>query len=171
MVLDVFNTVYIWIGMQSNKAERKNAMRKVEGYVSQLTDGRDVANINYVQLDPCGEPFGFTTHFPEWEEEVSQQWLEPDPYTAAMMKIEAEKKAAFDAKWGKKEETKYSDPNSNIFDIEVLKTSFPEGVDPTRKQDYISNEQFEQAFGMTRDAFNSLKDWKQKDLKKKVGLF
>jgi len=31
----------------------------------------------------------FTTHFPEWEDEVSEKWLELDPYAAAMAEIEA----------------------------------------------------------------------------------
>ena len=145
-------------------------MSKVEKYVSSLTDGRDVAKINYVQIDPCGEPFGFTTHFPEWEEEVSQKWLEPHPYTAALMRIEAEKKAAFEEKWGKKEEVKYAD-TSYKHDVEALRAGIPEGVDPKRKQDYLSDAQFEEVFGMNRDAFNALKEWKQKDLKKAKGLF
>jgi len=29
--------------------------------------------------------------FPEWEEEVSAKWLEPDPYTARKLAIEAER--------------------------------------------------------------------------------
>ena len=33
MVLDVYSTVFIWIGRNSNKAERNNAIKKVEKYI------------------------------------------------------------------------------------------------------------------------------------------
>jgi len=34
------------------------------------------------------------------------------------------------------------DPNTNKFPYEVLKTSFPEGVAPTKKEYYLSDEEF-----------------------------
>lgn len=71
----------------------------------------------------------FIGHFPEWEDEVSEEWLQPDPYAAAMAKIEADKKAAMDAKYGKKE-SKFIDSATNKFDYQTLKSSIPEGVDP-----------------------------------------
>lgn len=57
-----------------------------------------------------------------------------------MAKIAAEKKAASDAKFGKKEESKFADPNTTKFDIAELKSGIPEGVDPTKKELYLSNE-------------------------------
>jgi advillin len=44
-------------------------------------------------------------------------------------------------------------------------------VDPARKEDYLSDEQFLATFGMTHDAFNALKQWKKIDVKKAKGLF
>lgn len=52
----------------------------------------------------------FKGFFPEWDDDYSSRWLELDPYQAEMARIEAEKKAAAEAKWGKKEEVKYSEP-------------------------------------------------------------
>lgn len=172
MVLDVFSTVYIWVGRKSNDKERKNALKKVESYVQTCTDGRDIANVQYVTIDPCSEPINFTTHFPEWEDEVAERWLELDPYAAAMAKIEAEKKAAADAKWGKKEEVKYESSESGVTHAyEVLKKGCPEGVDPTKKESYLSDAEFQSVFGMDKAAFYALKDWKRKDIKKAKGLF
>ena len=125
MVLDVFSTVYMWVGRKSNETERNNILKKVEKYVENITDGRDPTKVQFVQIEPCSEPFGFTTHFPEWEEEVSERWLEMDPYEAAMARIEAERKAAQEAKWGKKEETKFID-ESNTFDVDTLRKSCPD---------------------------------------------
>lgn len=57
-----------------------------------------------------------------------------------MAKIAAEKKAAADAKYGKKEVTDFLDAATNKFDIEVLKKGIPEGVDPKAKETYLSDE-------------------------------
>ena len=103
--------------------------------VKEKSDGRDVENVNYVRIDPCSEPMNFTTHFPEWEEEVSEQWLEPDPYTKRMLEIEAAKKKAAEEKWGQKEEVKYEEPSQDsFFSLDDLKKGCPEGVNPAKKE-------------------------------------
>lgn len=135
-----------------------------------MTDGRDVTNVQYCQIDPCSEPMNFTTHFPEWETEVSDKWMELDPYEAAMKKIEDDKAAAAEAKWGKKEEVKYAEA-TQTYDYEVLKKSCPEGVNPAGKEQYLADDVFVTVFGMDKTAFNVLKDWKRKDMKKAKGLF
>ena len=75
MILDAYKTVYVWVGLKSNKHEKLNAIKKVESFVDALTDGRNPKDVQIVQIDPCSEPPSFTTHFPEWEEEVSEEWL------------------------------------------------------------------------------------------------
>jgi len=176
MILDVFSTVYLWIGMHANKTERNNCMAKVEKMIRAKTDGRDIDNVNYVRIDPCSEPVNFTTHFPEWEEEVSAQWLEPDPYTKRMLEIEAAKKKAAEEKWGNKEEVKYEEPPSQdnegtFFSIDELKKGCPQGVNPAKKEQHLSPEDFQTVFGMDKDTFMKKKDWQRKDLKKAKGLF
>lgn len=68
------------------------------------------------------------------------------------------------------EEKKYEDPTTT-YPLAQLQKECPEGVNPSRKQEYLSPEEFQAAFGMDIDKFRELKDWKQKDLKKKVNLF
>ena len=70
----------------------------------------------------------------------------------------------------KKEESKYLNPSSNKFQFEQLK-GFPEGVDPTKKEAYLSNEDFVKVFGMTIEKFYDQKKWKQTEKKKETGLF
>lgn len=67
--------------------------------------------------------------------------------------------------------SKYLDPKTNKFDYETLKGKFPEGVNPTIKEAYLEENNFKEIFGMTMDEFNSLKKWKQQELKKKHMLF
>uniref|UniRef100_A0A669CX69 Villin like n=1 Tax=Oreochromis niloticus TaxID=8128 RepID=A0A669CX69_ORENI len=47
----------------------------------------------------------------------------------------------------------------------------PDGVDPTRKEDYLSDQDFENLLGSTRADFQRLPKWRQNDLKKKAGIF
>jgi hypothetical protein len=52
-----------------------------------------------------------------------------------------------------------------------LKSGNATEVDDRRKETYLSPEEFQNVFGMTRDEFYSLPKWKQSNAKKKVGLF
>ena len=85
-----------------------------------------------VQIEPCSEPMMFKTFFPEWEDEFSEKWLELDPYAAAMAKIEADKKASEELKWGKKEEVKFVEADSvgASHSLDELRKGVPEGVNP-----------------------------------------
>jgi len=64
---------------------------------------------------------------------------------------EAKAKAA-EEKWGKKEEVKYeaAGDSGTTFELEILRAGIPEGVDPTKKEQYLSNEVFEATFGMNK---------------------
>ena len=52
-----------------------------------------------------------------------------------------------------------------------LQAGIPEGVDVSRKEDYLSDDEFLAAFGMSRGEFRDCKKWKQTSLKKKVGIY
>jgi len=67
-----------------------------------------------------------------------------------------------------------------VFSYELLKRSgrrretlaqLPKAVDPARREDYLSDNDFKKIFGMPRDAYNNLPQWKKVELKKKVQLF
>lgn len=123
-----------------------------------------------VTTDPGQEPFGFKGFFPEWEDEVVDRWFQPDPYTAKLAEIEAAKAAAAEARKGPAKV--YKEPvGGEIYDLKTLQTSFPEGVRPDAKEQYLADDVFEATFGMNKEAFGQLKIWKQKDLKKAKGLF
>ncbi|XP_061569837.1 villin-1 [Cololabis saira] len=47
----------------------------------------------------------------------------------------------------------------------------PEGVDPSQREEYLSNGDFEALLGTTRADFQRLPAWRQTALKKKAGLF
>ncbi|KAK1171968.1 villin-1 [Acipenser oxyrinchus oxyrinchus] len=61
------------------------------------------------------------------------------------------------------------------YDPELLinKTAeeLPEGVDSSRKEDFLSDADFEDLLGTTRSEFSTMPAWRQKHLKKTSGLF
>lgn len=64
-------------------------------------------------------------------------------------------------------------PGSHTIPYHVLRTlkSSKDGIDMTRREAYLSHEEFHEVFGMSRPEFHALKSWRQVQLKKKVGLF
>ncbi|XP_059827690.1 advillin [Hypanus sabinus] len=55
--------------------------------------------------------------------------------------------------------------------IDIPPEELPQGVDPGKKEQYLSDEDFEDIFNMTREKFNQAPAWKQKVLKKQNKLF
>lgn len=47
----------------------------------------------------------------------------------------------------------------------------PQGVNPEKQEEYLTDAEFENLLGCTRDSFQRLPKWRQNDLKKKAGLF
>ncbi|XP_019425549.1 PREDICTED: villin-3-like [Lupinus angustifolius] len=64
--------------------------------------------------------------------------------------------------------------SQSVFSYEQLNTksgSVVSGIDLKRRETYLSDEEFETIFKMTKEAFTKLPRWKQDMLKKKVDLF
>jgi hypothetical protein len=67
---------------------------------------------------------------------------------------------------------KYLDPEEHMFPYNELKgKNCPQGVDPTIKELYLSDEEFEKVFKMDYDQFCALPKFKRTQLKKQVDLF
>lgn len=63
-------------------------------------------------------------------------------------------------------------PDKDILDYESLKTmKGDDGIDPARKECYLSPEEFSKVFKMDKSEFHTLPAWKQSRAKKDAGLF
>eukprot|EP00210_Caulerpa_lentillifera_P008831 g8427.t1 len=63
-------------------------------------------------------------------------------------------------------------PLVDFFKLEELVDMKSEGgIDVTRKEDYLTEDDFEKAFGITRDKFKEMAFWRQKAQKQQLGLF
>uniref|UniRef100_A0A8C4E9S3 HP domain-containing protein n=1 Tax=Dicentrarchus labrax TaxID=13489 RepID=A0A8C4E9S3_DICLA len=55
--------------------------------------------------------------------------------------------------------------------VNKLASELPEGVDPTNKEKHLSDSDFNDVFGITKDDFASLPRWKQLSMKKEKRMF
>ncbi|KAK7336546.1 hypothetical protein VNO77_17089 [Canavalia gladiata] len=72
------------------------------------------------------------------------------------------------------EDANDSKNTQKVFTYEQLKTksgSVVSGIDLKRREAYLSEKEFEDVFGMTKEAFSKLPRWKQDMLKRRVDLF
>lgn len=68
----------------------------------------------------------------------------------------------------------FTETDGSSYSYEVLAQpahSLPAGLDKTKRERYLSNEEFFLVFDMERTEFESLPRWKQVQLKKEKGLF
>lgn len=55
--------------------------------------------------------------------------------------------------------------------VNTAPDDLPDGVDPSRKENYLSDKHFQKLLGVSRVEFETLPKWRQSELKKKAGLF
>ncbi|KAJ8349660.1 hypothetical protein SKAU_G00247900 [Synaphobranchus kaupii] len=176
MLLDIWDQVFLWIGRGANETEKKEAFVKAQDYLRNHPAGRSV-DTPIILIKQEFEPPTFTGWFPTW-----------DPYTWRSRKTYEQLKAELgDARDIIKitvDMTKLSPTREPLAMMPSVLSTFPpdklvnqlaedlpEGVDPTRKEDYLSSEDFALVLGVSRLDYYSMPDWKQKNLKKEKGLF
>lgn len=137
------------------------------------------------------EPLMFTQFFPAWDKELYTKTTFLDPYEA---KLQAQRAAAAEdageeppppipvlasrrPSYAAVSSKKVLDPvggfkpSSENFPLDELQNSIPEGVDPTKKEEYLSDADFLASFGMTLPEYRKLPAWRQKNKKIELKLF
>ncbi|KAM4715273.1 supervillin-like isoform 1-T3 [Anableps anableps] len=163
-LLDNRMEVYLWQGRQPDDtqctgsakmrwdSERKCAMETVLQYCKEKNPRRPP--LAYLVLAGF-EPLTFTNIFPYWEKNTSITSKAGSSKSKVILVKEALSKLS-----------------KQQYSIEELtRKPLPEGVDPLRLEDYLSDQDFKTLFEMSRVEFNALPNWKQKNLKKSKGLF
>ncbi|KAF3704410.1 Supervillin Archvillin p205/p250 [Channa argus] len=163
-LLDNRMEVYLWQGWQPEDTqctgsakmrwdnERKCAMETVLQYCKEKSPRRPPPA--YLILAGC-EPLTFTNIFPYWEKDTTIS----SEVGSSKNKVILVKDAL----------SKLSKEQYTI--EELTRKPPPEGVDPQRLEDYLSDQDFKTLLEMSRVEFNALPNWKQKNLKKSKGLF
>lgn len=69
-------------------------------------------------------------------------------------------------------QAEFADWNTKKYTLDQLTSKErPDDVNPTQKEQYLSDADFSTTFSMDRDAFNKLPTWKRTNLKKAKNLF
>ncbi|KAK5872261.1 hypothetical protein PBY51_012977 [Eleginops maclovinus] len=168
MLLDTWDQVVLWIGKEANEVERKEAVVTSREYLRTHPGARD-PDTPIVLIKQGFEPPTFTGWFTAWDpskwsggksyEELKKELgdeISPVNVTIEQNCVESEK-------------------NFQCFPLDdlvnKLANELPEGVDPTQKEKHLSDSDFNDIFGITKDDFASMPQWKQLKTKKEVGMF
>ncbi|XP_047202715.1 advillin [Girardinichthys multiradiatus] len=167
MLLDTWDQLFLWIGKEANEVERKEAVVTSQDYLRTHPGERD-PDTPIILIKQGFEPPTFTGWFAAWDpskwsggksyEELKKELGEDE--TPVVVKIEEIT-----------ETVKTFQPFPPNMLVNKEPNELPKGVDPSEKEKHLSDADFSSLFGMTKDNFASLPQWKQLNLKKKTGLF
>jgi len=162
MILDTYNVVYVWVGTGANEQEKREAQSVANTFVKTMSeqDGRD-QHTPIISFSAGYEPANFKSFFLAWDENYMKKKTFIDPYEAKLQKLKEEKASKLDT------ETEEVKSGSS----QPAPPTLNSGIDPEKRESYLSDEEFEKTFKMTKKEFYELKIWKQRQLKKEYGLF
>ncbi|KAM7049322.1 villin-1 isoform 2-T2 [Acridotheres tristis] len=176
-LLDTWDQIFFWIGKDANESEKEAAAVMAQEYLRSHPSGRDL-DTPIIVVKQGYEPPTFTGWFLAWDPlnwddrksyETLRAELGDESSLGQLTSVLTSTQEVFTAS------TTLVPSKREIFPLDVLVNTaaedLPRGVDPSRKEDHLSDEDFQAAFGMNRYAFSSLPLWKQQKLKKDKGLF
>ena len=175
MLLDCYSSVFLWIGHNANKTEKEEAVKTAQQYVATANDGRD-EDTPIMVVKAGREPNLFSQHFLGWDDDYFTKNQFIDPYASKLDAMKAtqeeheEEEPVVISKDSDVSEILSGVKEGATFTVEELKAGV-DGIDNSRKENYLSDSDFQAAFGMDKAAFAGLAKWKQQGAKKKVGLF
>ncbi|XP_071440008.1 advillin-like [Hetaerina americana] len=169
MLLDAGESIFLWIGKDSNKEERNMSVETAFEYLKTDPAGRDM-NTPIIKIKQGFEPPNFTGFFGTWDtglwnnhktfEELKMEVEGSNPTLVINNEITNGRSPAVDL-------PKY--PLSVLLEKDPDK--LPDDVDPTSKEYHLSEEDFKTAFNMSFSEYEAFPGWKKDNLKKKAGLF
>ncbi|XP_059708825.1 villin-1 [Haemorhous mexicanus] len=176
-LLDTWDQVFLWIGKGANESEKEAAAVMAQEYLRSHPSGRDL-DTPIIVVKQGYEPPTFTGWFLAWDPlnwddrksyEMLRAELGDESSLGQLTSVITSREEVFTAT------TTLVPTKLETFPLDVLVNTsaedLPRGVDPSRKEDHLSDADFQAVFGMSRSAFSSLPLWKQQNLKKDKGLF
>jgi len=177
VILDCYTSIFVWVGSQANETEKSKAVEYAQQFAVAAQDGRD-PNLPIMRVSSGSEPLLFTSQFVGWDSEFAKRNVFVDPYQAKLDALKRQKQAAQGV-----EEEKSAPPvaapavavapvsATGFYTKEQLVAGGIAGVDNSRKEEYLSPDEFQAIFGQDKISFAALPKWKQQAKKKEVGLF
>ncbi|KAI8824092.1 uncharacterized protein EV422DRAFT_554245 [Fimicolochytrium jonesii] len=149
MILDGFSSIYVWFGSSSRSSEKIIGMQTAIEYGSKASE----APALFVTYEHQ-EPHEFSRAFPGWARSKRKSLYAENQVLSRPLKEVLE------------EYTRETYP------VEILLgDNVPPHLDPTRLEAYMTEEDFEALFKMTKQAYWELQPWKRVEVKKALGVF
>ncbi|XP_062255171.1 advillin [Platichthys flesus] len=168
MLLDTWDQVFLWIGKEAKEVECKEAVVTSQEYLHTHPGNRD-PDTPIVSVKQGFEPPTFTGWFTAWD---------PSKWSGGKSYEELKKELGDDVSPVHVTSEQNCLESENIFEsfpvdslLNKLPNELPEGVDPTKKEKYLSDSDFDSVFGISKDDFAQLPQWKQLKMKKEKGMF
>ncbi|EFA79075.1 villin [Heterostelium album PN500] len=153
-ILDVQSHVYVWLGTRSTHRTKKIAMEVLIEYCKQSKFGHS-NNTSILIVNPFEEPLAFKSHFRAWT-------------TAKYPK----NKLPVQEKDGIPVEGVLKDYLKEVYTYqELLADPLPAGVDATKLEIYLPDDEFEKIFNMNRKEWEKIPVWRRENIKRTVFLF
>ncbi|XP_032871329.1 advillin isoform X1 [Amblyraja radiata] len=170
MLLDTWDQIFLWIGKNANETEREQSLTTAQEYLKTHPSSRDIDTPIFI-IKQGFEPPTFTGWFVGWD---ISKWSGGKTYeqlkkelgdTAAIVQITTD---LAEVELDCAAAHKHYPPEALI---NKKRHELPEGVDPTSKENSLTDQDFKLVFGLSREVFAALPSWKQINLKKSKGMF
>ena len=166
MLLDTYTEVFVWIGKGANAEEKKKSLETAIEYIKTDPSGRKVETTVLATIKQGFEPPNFTSHFFAWD---SEKWSSGKTYE--QLKAEAMAGGNAGSLVTSVSESLAKLTTATYTLAQLTSKDVPEGVDATKKEQYLAPDEFQKVFGISKAEFSSLPAWKASGLKMKAGLY
>ncbi|XP_075465787.1 villin-1 [Ascaphus truei] len=177
-LLDTWDQVFFWIGKDANETEKKEAAFTVQEYLKSHPSARDL-NTPIIVVKQGYEPPTFTGWFLAWDpfkwsntksyEDLKSELGDPNTFEQFSLELTSTQLDSFTSQTSFLAQPLRTYPAEEL--IDKTTEELPEGVNPTRKEEYLSSADFTAIFAMSPNDFKALPDWKKQNIKKAKGLF
>eukprot|EP01126_Amoeba_proteus_P049270 TRINITY_DN5750_c0_g1_i2.p1 TRINITY_DN5750_c0_g1~~TRINITY_DN5750_c0_g1_i2.p1 ORF type:complete len:1043 (+),score=243.74 TRINITY_DN5750_c0_g1_i2:209-3337(+) len=153
MVVDTGSKLWVWFGQHCKVIEEKLSLETCMNYAQ--ANSKLGAECPIIQTRAWQEPLEFTSLFQAWNLHKY-----PRSLPKSLPLIERNGREV------------YQEYIRTVYSIEELSSkTLPKGVDPTNKEKYLSDEDFESLFGMSKEEYEKRPAWKRETIKKQAGLY
>eukprot|EP00727_Mastigamoeba_balamuthi_P007848 m51a1_g3684 hypothetical protein (920) ;mRNA; r:324474-327923 len=151
-VVDAWHAVWVWVGPKASGREKRVALEAARAYArAGHWEGAPV-----LLVQPFHEPAAFRAAFQAWGE----------------TRLRLPRGETTEEREGVAVESVIREYNKRGYAYEeLLAETLPEGVDPTRLEEYLAEDDFPRAFKTDMASFFRLKKWQQESLKREAGLY
>ncbi|XP_048486936.1 villin-like protein quail isoform X2 [Plutella xylostella] len=169
-VLDAHCALFVWLGAHAGPRARDHALQLARAYLAQDPAARDMETPVLV-LAQGREPPHFTGYFPHWKHNM---WKGHKTFNAIISALEGKAIVQGGNSALLSGNSAFRFDQHEKYPPAVLRGArdqLPPDVDPLAKELYLTHDDFVATFSMPYTEFRSLPGWKQRELKKAVGLF